>query len=70
MPNNLFKCSFKIKTPSIVVLEESASILGQLVWSFKQYFPIACVFFIGVKLLFGFFMREGVVKRAVIHDKF
>jgi hypothetical protein len=28
------------------------------------------VFFIGVKLLFGFFMREGVVKRAVIHDKF
>lgn len=59
-----------MKTPSAVVLEQSPSVLGQLVWSFKQYFPIACIFWLLGQLLVGFLLREAVVKRAVIHDKF
>jgi hypothetical protein len=70
MPNNLLKVSFKVKANSVAIAEESASILGQLVWSFTQYFPIATVFWFVSKWVLGFLLRENVVKRYVIHDKF
>lgn len=70
MPTNILKINIKLKAPSMAVQEESASILGQLVWSFTQYFPIACVFWFVFKAILGFLLRENVLQRAVIHDKF
>ena len=70
LPTNLLKFSFKVKSNSIALSEESASVLGQLVWSFMQYFPIALVFWLVSQSLLGFLLRENVVKRHLIHDKF
>ena len=70
MPNNLFKFSLKLKAPTISTQEESASVLGQLIWSFTQFFPIACVLWFTSKGLLSFMLRENVVKRIVVHDNF
>lgn len=70
MPTNILKVSLKLKAPSLVTQEENASILGQLIWSFTQYFPIACVCWFVTKAILGFLLRENVLQRAVINDKF
>lgn len=70
MPNNLLKFSFKVKANSVAITEEDASVLGQLVWSFTQYFPIATVFWLVSTWVLGFLLRENVLKRYVVHDKF
>lgn len=70
MRTNLLKFSLKLKAPTIAVQETNASVLGQLVWSFTQYFPIAVVFWTVTTWVLGFLLREGIVKRAVIDDKF
>lgn len=69
MPNNLLKFAVKYKTSTISYEQESASILGQLVWTFTQYFPIACVFVLVARSILIFLLREGIFRRAVIHDQ-
>lgn len=70
MPNNLLKFSVKLKASTISFEQQSASVLGQLVWSFSQYFPIACVFILVITTILSFLLREHIVKRTVIHDHF
>ena len=58
-----------INYPYVKVEEGKPSILGQLVWSWVQYFPIMFVFYLATEFVWLFLLREGLLKRAVRHDK-
>lgn len=57
MPNNLLKFSLIFKAPELVFEQENPTVLGQLIWSFTQYFPIACTFVLITGSILSFLLR-------------
>jgi hypothetical protein len=68
MPNDRLEAEMLLNYGSLVAYQATPSILGQLVWSFVQYFPLFLAFYWLADLIFGFLLREKILKRKVAHD--
>lgn len=68
MPSDLLSVNIVMNYGGLLGLQEPPSILGQLVWSWIQYFPIFLSLFWAFDKMFGFLVREQVIKRKVYHD--
>jgi hypothetical protein len=54
---------------SIYATQETPSILGQLVWSWIQYFPILLSIYWLLDRAFCYLLRERVVRCGIVHDR-
>lgn len=43
--------------------------MGQLIWSWVQYFPIMFVFYLVTDWVWGYLLKENLVRRFVKQDK-
>jgi hypothetical protein len=68
IPSDLFKVRLVLNHAGLVGLQQTPSVLGQLVWSWVQYFPIFLSIFWALDKIFAFLVREKIVNRKVVHD--
>lgn len=54
---------------SYLSTNETPSILGQLIWSFMQYFPIFLSLYWILDGILSFLLREKIVRSDLAHDK-
>jgi hypothetical protein len=54
---------------SYLSTSETPSILGQLIWSFMQYFPIFLSLYWILDGVLCFLLREKIVRSDLAHDK-
>lgn len=68
LPSDILRVNLVLNYGGLLGLQETPSILGQLVWSWVQYFPIFLSLFWCLDKMFCFLVREQIIKRKVIHD--
>lgn len=68
-PTDVFELTVSINYANYMVEEDTPSILGQLIWSWVQYFPIFFFLYWILDLFMEFMLKEGLVKRGIVHDK-
>jgi hypothetical protein len=54
---------------SLLSASETPSVLGQLVWSWVQYFPLFLTIYWLLDLAFCYLLRKRVVRSQVVHDR-
>jgi len=69
LPSDVFRLKMVVNYPSVKVEETTPSIIGQLIWSWIQYFPIFFVFYLVTDYVWLFLLKEGLVKSTIKHDK-
>jgi hypothetical protein len=69
LPTDIFRLNMVVHYPDVKVEEKTPSILGQLIWSWIQYFPIFFVFYLVTDYIWLFLLREGLMKNTLKHDK-
>lgn len=68
VPSNMLGVQMVLNYGGLVGLQETPSILGQLVWSWIQYFPIFLTLFWVLDKIFAFLVREKIINRKVVQD--
>ena len=68
LPTNEFTLKMRLNGGSYSITQSSATILGQLIWSWGQYFPLAFVLWYVVNEIIAFVLRENILKRYLVHD--
>lgn len=67
-PSNMFEMNLRLKSPTHSIRAGTPTILGQLVWSFSQYFPVALMFWLVGRWVLAFFFRENLLRRSLVHE--
>ena len=68
MPTDMFEGTMLLNYGGLLPVQATPSILGQLVWSWVQYFPIFLSLYWIISSIFRFLVEEQVLKRKIIHD--
>ncbi len=48
--------------------QTNATILGQVIWSWSQFFPVVFVLWYLFNEAIAFILRENILKRYLVHD--
>jgi hypothetical protein len=68
LPSDLLQVSMGVNYGVFTRTHATPSILGQLVWSWVQYFPIFLSLYWLTDKAMCFLLREEIVKRKLQHD--
>lgn len=68
LPTTELTLKMKLNTGAYSFTQTNASILGQFVWSWAQYFPLAFILWYLATITIEFVLRENILKRYLIHD--
>lgn len=69
MPSDLLEVKMAVNCAGYLTAQTTPSILGQLVWSWVQYFPVFLSLYWAVDRVFCFLLREEILKRKITHDR-
>ena len=68
MPSDVFEVSVSLNYAGFLATQQTPSILGQLIWSWVQYFPIFLSLYWVLDAVFSFLSKEQILKRKIVHD--
>lgn len=53
----------------VLASQETPSVLGQLVWSWVQYFPLLLTLYWLLDLAYSYLLRQRVLRCGIVHDR-
>jgi hypothetical protein len=68
LPTDLLEVTLSLNYGGFLAIQDTPSILGQLIWSWIQYFPIFLSFYWVLDAIILFLTQEEIIKRKIVHD--
>jgi hypothetical protein len=69
LPSDMTVLSMTVNYGGLFASQETPSVLGQLVWSWVQYFPILLTLYWLLDRVYSYLLRERVLRCGVVHDR-
>ena len=65
----MLELTMLINYASFLTSNETPSVLGQLIWSWVQYFPIFLTIYWLLDKTFCYLLRERIIRCTLTHDR-